>query len=226
MEEVPDVIVAPCLFCARGHVGGFLCSQIPSLPSSTLFCATGICPLWTASLGSLALVTYWVWPMGGTSWRLEGEREEKQTFISPTSSQPVSDGDGLTQAWLLSGSPVLELRLPLGSSNFSLSLFLQTYGWWQITTAVTPGALHIPLLVSFNPNPAFVKSSFSKPSSNHPVWTCHLFIVGFSDPYTFITSFSLYLYLHIRGLWSSFKNEETKVQNVKWLRDTQQQEVA
>lgn len=44
----------PGLFCAKGHVGGFMCSQTHSPSCSTLFWAPGICPLWTVSLGSLA----------------------------------------------------------------------------------------------------------------------------------------------------------------------------
>ena len=145
----------------------------------------------------LTVVTHWVWLMGGANWK---QKEKRRTaFVSPTSSLPTSDSDALAKAWLLSGSPGLELQLPLGFSNCSLSLFLQALGRWHLPTIVSPGPLHIPLLISLNPTLVSVNYSFSKPVSTVQFEHVISFLLVFEQN-TFITSFSFYLSPHIIGI--------------------------
>ena len=83
MEDVPNVIIAPCLFCARGHVGDFLCPQIHSHPSSMLFWAPGIYPDGQhhgVPLSRLP-VGFGQWEVLAEDWK---EKEKRGTaFISP-----------------------------------------------------------------------------------------------------------------------------------------------
>lgn len=67
---------------------------------------------------------------------------------------------------------------PSTENHSSFSGFFQAYGWQLLPTVTSPGVLHCPLLVSLNPDHAFIKRPCIKLASNYLVWPCCLFAPG------------------------------------------------